>query len=240
MWRENSSPGILCRLRRWVLEGENLVSCVNGIRTVDQRSLDPPRLCPARAVLDAILAAILLFFLTPVLLTIALAVSLTSRGPVFFVQDRIGRHGQLFPFVKFRTMNRGAHLLRSEVLGTPDEDMLERYQDDPRITSVGKFLRRWSVDELPQLLNVVAGHMAIVGPRPILEDEECLLEPRHRERHDVKPGLTGLWQVSGRKETSWEERMDLDVEYVRSRSFSGDVSIMARTAGVVVRGDGAC
>lgn len=195
---------------------------------------------PLRSFVDVTLATILLLLLSPVLLAIAIAITLTSPGPVFFIQDRIGRDGRLFPFVKFRTMVDGAHLQREEVLGTPDEGMLERYQNDPRITPVGKFLRRWSVDELPQLLNVAWGHMSIVGPRPILVEEESLLGANDHERHDAKPGLTGLWQISGRKETTWEERMDLDIEYVRTSSLRGDALIMARTVKVIIKGDGAC
>ena len=114
-----------------------------------------------------------------------------------------GARGRPFYFVKFRTMVDGAHLMREEVLGTPDPDMPERYRHDPRITPVGRFLRRWSLDELPQLVNVLTGSMSVVGPRPMLLEEAHLLDDADQRRHLTKPGLTGLWQISGRKQTSW-------------------------------------
>ncbi|MCH9816278.1 MAG: sugar transferase [Actinomycetia bacterium] len=193
----------------------------------------------AKQVMDIVGSLLLLLLLLPLLALIALAVKLTSRGPVLFVQDRVGKDGEHFPFLKFRTMVQGAHLERNEVLGAPDAEMSERYRQDPRVTRVGAILRRWSVDELPQLVNVLVGHMSLVGPRPLLTEEMSLLEPEHHERHDAKPGLTGLWQISGRKETSWEERMDLDLEYVRTVSASNDLAILAKTAKVVVTGQGA-
>ena len=193
----------------------------------------------AKQGMDIVGTVILLLLLLPLLAVIALAVKLTSRGPVLFVQDRVGKDGEQFPFLKFRTMVQGAHLDRNDVLGAPDEDMAQRYREDPRVTRVGAVLRRWSVDELPQLVNVLVGHMSLVGPRPLLADEMTLLEPEYHERHDVKPGLTGLWQISGRKETSWEERMDLDLDYVRTVSSGNDLAILAKTAKVVVTGQGA-
>lgn len=193
----------------------------------------------ARRAGDAAIAGLFLFLLIPLFVFIAMAIKLTSRGPIFYSQMRVGRDGQLFPFVKFRTMIPGADEMRAEVLGTPDDEMPDRYRSDPRITAVGRVLRRWSVDELPQLLNVLRGEMSLVGPRPILPEELPLLDARHHDRHLCRPGLTGLWQVSGRKETSWQERMDLDLAYVRQQSFATDVRIVGRTVGVVVRGDGA-
>lgn len=192
-----------------------------------------------RVAFDAVAAALLVLLLLPVFIAIAIAVRVTGDGPVFYTQDRIGRDGKRFQFIKFRTMIPGADLQRADVLGVPDDDMAERYKNDPRITSVGRVLRRWSVDELPQLINVMRGEMSLVGPRPLLPDEVALLSPHHHYRHVCRPGLTGLWQVSGRKETSWEERMDLDIQYVETRTFRKDVQILARTVGVVFRGDGA-
>jgi lipopolysaccharide/colanic/teichoic acid biosynthesis glycosyltransferase len=212
-------------------------SGVESIRRLPSRTHQVNRLT-AKSVVDVAMAFALVLVLSPILLLIAVVIKSTSRGPVFFVQDRIGRGEVLFPMLKFRTMRDGAHLERDDVLGTPDEEMLDRYKNDPRITRVGGFLRRWSMDELPQLINVAVGHMAIVGPRPILEAEEGLLEEPHHDRHLAKPGLTGLWQISGRKETTWEKRMELDLEYVRTMSVRADVVIMARTAGVIIKGDG--
>ena len=209
-------------------------------RTATQLRSQSRRIDPlARRSGDALIAGMLLFLLIPLFVLIAMAIKLTSRGPVFYSQMRVGRGGELFPFIKFRTMIPGADTLRADILGTPDEEMPERYRNDPRITAVGRVLRRWSVDELPQLLNVLRGEMSLVGPRPILPEELPLLDARHHERHHCRPGLTGLWQVSGRKETTWQERMDLDLAYVRQQSFATDVSIVRRTVRVVVRGEGA-
>ncbi len=188
---------------------------------------------------DVIGSALLLLVLLPLFLVIVAAIKVTSSGPAFYVKDRVGRNGEPFSFIKFRTMIPDADVLRSEVLGVPDEDMPERYREDPRITPVGRILRRWSLDELPQLINVLRGDMSIVGPRPIIIDELPLLKPWEHDRHLCRPGLTGLWQVSGRKETSWEERIELDLEYVRRQSLSQDARIICRTFAVVVRGDGA-
>jgi exopolysaccharide biosynthesis polyprenyl glycosylphosphotransferase len=205
--------------------------------------LDEPRLSgPQRFVkggADRALAAVLLVTLSPLLALIALAIRLTSRGPAFFVQERIGRRGATFRFVKFRTMIDGAHLSRAEVLGAPDPDMPDRYRGDPRITPVGRFLRRWSLDELPQLLNVLTGSMSVVGPRPMLLEEAHLLDDVDQRRHLTKPGLTGLWQISGRKETSWQERMQLDLDYVERWSPALDLVILVRTVRVVLSGAGA-
>jgi exopolysaccharide biosynthesis polyprenyl glycosylphosphotransferase len=205
--------------------------------------LDEPRLSGPQRLLkgavDRVLAGLLLLALLPVLTLIAVTIRLTSRGSVFFVQERIGRGGRPFQFVKFRTMVEGAHLMRGEVLGTPDPDMPERYRQDPRITPVGRFLRRWSLDELPQLVNVLSGSMSVVGPRPMLLEEAHLLDDADQRRHLTKPGLTGLWQISGRKQTSWQERMQLDLDYVERWSPALDFIILVRTIRVVLSGAGA-
>lgn len=188
---------------------------------------------------DIVGSALLLLVLLPLFLVIIVAIKLSARGSAFYVQDRVGRDGQPFPFIKFRTMIPGADGMRGEVLGVPDADMPERYREDPRITPVGRILRRWSLDELPQLVNVLRGDMAFVGPRPIIFDELPLLKPWEHDRHLCRPGLTGLWQISGRKETTWEERIELDLQYVRQQSLRQDARIVVRTFAVVVRGDGA-
>lgn len=193
----------------------------------------------ARRGLDVASSALLMLILMPLFLVILVAIKISTRGPAFYVQDRVGLDGNPFPFIKFRTMIPGADTMRSDVLGVPDEDMPERYREDPRITPVGRVLRRWSLDELPQLLNVLRGDMSLVGPRPIIFDELPLLKPWEHDRHLCRPGLTGLWQISGRKETTWEERIALDLEYVRAQSLRQDARIMWRTFAVVVRGDGA-
>lgn len=193
----------------------------------------------ARRGVDITGSAVLLLVLLPLFLVIILAIKLSTRGPAFYVKDRVGRGGEPFPFIKFRTMIPDADVMRSDVLGLPDEDMPERYREDPRITTVGRILRRWSLDELPQLVNVLRGDMSFVGPRPIIFDEVPLLKPWEHDRHLCRPGLTGLWQISGRKETTWEERIALDLEYVRGQSLRQDARIVWRTFAVVVRGDGA-
>lgn len=205
--------------------------------------LDEPHLTgPKRflkRVMDLALASLALIVLSPLLLCIAFAIRVTGSGRVFFVQERVGKEGRLFHFVKFRTMVEGAHGMRPDVLGDPDHQMPDRYRTDPRVTRVGRFLRRWSLDELPQLLNVLTGSMSLVGPRPMLIEELPLLADADHRRHLTKPGLTGLWQVSGRKEVDWDERMRLDLYYVENWSPIVDVVILFRTIKAVFVGDGA-
>lgn len=188
---------------------------------------------------DIVASAALLVVFLPVIAFFAVAVKVESRGPAFFVQPRVGQNGELFPFYKLRSMRPNAHLERSEVLGATDEGILERYRNDTRITRVGSFIRRWSIDELPQLLNVFLGHMSLVGPRPVLETELHDLPVNGERVHLAKPGLTGMWQISGRKEIHWEDRIDLDLEYVDSWSLGLDAKIAAKTAGAVLKGSGA-
>jgi lipopolysaccharide/colanic/teichoic acid biosynthesis glycosyltransferase len=163
----------------------------------------------------------------------------TSRGPIFYIQDRIGRGGRIIKVPKFRTMYVGADSQRSVIIGEPDEQIFERYRRDPRITPFGRFLRRWSIDETPQVFNVIRGNMSLVGPRPVMLDEVPLLDDADHRRHLTKPGLTGLWQVSGRKAVDWEERMRLDLDYVEHWSPALDLVIVAKTVKVVLAGDGA-
>jgi exopolysaccharide biosynthesis polyprenyl glycosylphosphotransferase len=179
-------------------------------------------------------------FLAPALLGIALAVKATSRGPVFFRQERVGRDGQTFSMLKFRSMVPGADRLVEELEAVSDGNgVLFKKKDDPRITSVGRFIRRYSLDELPQLLNVVRGEMSLVGPRPPLPNEvERYGFDMHR-RFLVKPGLTGLWQVSGRSDLSWDDSVRIDVRYVENWSLTFDFMILWKTVGAVLRGRGA-
>jgi lipopolysaccharide/colanic/teichoic acid biosynthesis glycosyltransferase len=135
-------------------------------------------------------------------------------------------------------MKPGSDAIRLDVIGRPDENIAERYRNDPRITRFGRLLRRYSFDELPQLWCVLTGSMSLVGPRPILPEEEEQLGDFHFRRHIAKPGLTGIWQVSGRKDTSWEERMTFDVKYVQEWSIGLDLILLARTLKVVIEGKG--
>ena len=198
--------------------------------------------------LDVVLAVILLILLLPLFAVVAVAIKLDSRGPVIFRQDRVGRGLTTFVINKFRTMRDGAahdthrtFVLRLIAGDTPEHNDRPFFKmaTDDRVTRVGRLLRRSSLDELPQLWNVVIGNMSLVGPRPPIRYEVDHY-PRHWfERFSVKPGLTGLWQVSGRSELTLEQMIDLDIEYARNRSLWLNVRILARTVPVVLLGRGA-
>lgn len=186
--------------------------------------------------LSLVLPALVL--LTPIYVMVAILVKIDSPGKVLYTQKRIGQNGKVFTFPKFRSMREGADLDRLAVVGRPDENMTDRYKKDPRITRMGKFLRRYSLDELPQLWCVLIGTMSLVGPRPILPEEEPQLGNFDFRRHIAKPGLTGIWQVSGRKETSWDDRMAFDIKYVEEWSIALDLILITRTFKVVLSGKG--
>ncbi|WP_409331711.1 sugar transferase [Trujillonella humicola] len=191
---------------------------------------------------DCTSAVLGLLFLAPMLIGIALAVKVTSRGPVFFRQERVGRDGRTFSMLKFRSMvldaDRMVEQLSAEA-GSDGNGVLFKKKVDPRVTRVGRVLRRYSIDELPQLINVVKGEMSLVGPRPPLQREvEKYGHDMHR-RFLVKPGLTGLWQVSGRSDLSWDDSVRIDVRYVENWSLAFDFMILWKTVGAVVRGSGA-
>ena len=194
----------------------------------------------AKRILDVSLTALGLLAIWPVLLMISVAVASTSPGPVFFVQTRVGRDGRTFRMLKFRSMYRDAEKRRGDVEAMSDRDgICLKVKCDPRITPVGRFIRRWSLDELPQLFNVLRGDMSLVGPRPALVDEVAAYPSHAHDRHEVLPGITGLWQVSGRADISFEEMIALDLEYVRRLSFGADVWILFRTFRAVIVGKGA-
>ena len=205
--------------------------------------LDEPHLTGSkRAIkraLDIFFGIVLFVVFLPFMLIAAVGIFFTSRGPIFYRQSRIGRGGEVITVTKFRTMHVGADQVRSEIIGVPDERIGERYINDPRITPFGKFLRRWSIDEMPQIVNVISGSMSLVGPRPVLLDEIPLFADEDHRRHLTKPGLTGLWQVSGRKAVDWDERMRLDLDYVEHWSPALDLVIVAKTVKVVLTGKGA-
>jgi len=194
-----------------------------------------------KAVVDRMLTLTLALAALPVLVVIALAVRLDSRGPVLFRQVRVGEHGETFEMVKFRTMCVDAEARLAALTTTADagNSVLFKMKDDPRVTRVGRILRRYSLDELPQLLNVLRGEMSLVGPRPPLPREVEAYESDAVRRLRVKPGLTGLWQVSGRSDLSWDESLRLDLWYVDNWSFVLDVQILIRTARAVLHGSGA-
>ncbi|MFD2092793.1 sugar transferase [Blastococcus deserti] len=193
-----------------------------------------------KALFDKVAASLGALFLLPVLLGLALAVKTTSRGPVFFRQERVGKDGQTFSMLKFRSMVVGADRMVDELAAASDGNgVLFKKKNDPRITSVGRVMRRYSLDELPQLFNVIRGHMSLVGPRPPLPSEvERYGFDMHR-RFLVKPGLTGLWQISGRSDLSWDDSVRIDVRYVENWSLTFDFMILWKTVGAVVRGSGA-
>ncbi|MEZ0446835.1 sugar transferase [Cellulomonas sp. ICMP 17802] len=196
----------------------------------------------AKSLYDWVLAAVITLVLLPVLAAVAILVGVTSRGPVLYRQERIGKDGKRFRIFKFRTMVAGADKRLSEVLadqGIDSVGMFYKPKNDPRVTSVGRVLRRTSIDELPQLFNVLLGDMALVGPRPQIDAEVAQYDRTAHRRLRVKPGLTGLWQVSGRSSLAPEHGIRLDVNYVENWTPFGDLMILARTARVIVRGDGA-
>jgi exopolysaccharide biosynthesis polyprenyl glycosylphosphotransferase len=183
-------------------------------------------------------ALLALVLLLPAIAAVAVAIRVDSRGPVFFRQTRVGLRGQHFTMWKFRTMRTDAERMREAVESHFDQVLFKNRQD-PRVTRVGRVLRKYSVDELPQLINVVAGHMALVGPRPALPDEVAAYDDDMRRRLAVKPGITGLWQVSGRSDLPWRETVRLDLDYVDNWSFSRDLTIVARTVRAVLDHRGA-
>jgi exopolysaccharide biosynthesis polyprenyl glycosylphosphotransferase len=206
---------------------------------VDHPQLTGPRLV-VKGLFDRCVAAVALILLAPVLATLAAVIRLSDRGPALFTQTRVGKNGHVFRIYKFRTMVADAEQRRVQLLASNDSDgVLFKLRRDPRVTAVGVHLRRWSIDELPQLLNVFLGHMSLVGPRPALPDEAQEYAEHVRRRLVVKPGLTGLWQVNGRSDLSWDESVRLDLRYVENWSFALDLQILWKTISAIVRGSGA-
>ncbi|MBG6215139.1 exopolysaccharide biosynthesis polyprenyl glycosylphosphotransferase [Cryobacterium sp. CAN_C3] len=196
----------------------------------------------AKRAFDIVGSAGLLLVLSPFLLVIALIVRLSSPGAVFFRQDRVGINGSRFRMFKFRSMVTDAEALLDglqDQARTEANKVMFKMRNDPRVTPVGRFIRRYSIDELPQLFNVLAGTMSLVGPRPPLESEVGDYENHMHRRFLVKPGITGLWQVSGRSNLSWAETVRLDLYYVENWSLTGDLVILWRTARAVLKRDGA-
>lgn len=185
---------------------------------------------------DIIGALLFIVLLSPVLLAVTAAVSWTSIGPLLYKQERIGRNGEPFKMLKFRSMRVGADKELKALLeaqGTSEKPLF-KIKDDPRITPVGKFIRKYSLDELPQLFNVLGGSMSLVGPRPQIAAEVALYTDAARRRLLARPGLTGLWQVSGRSSLDWEDAVRLDLYYVENWSLVGDLAILAKTARAVI------
>lgn len=202
-----------------------------------------PRAWPiAKRIVDVLACVVLLILVIPLLLVAALLIKRDSPGPMLFRQERLGRHGKLFTVLKLRTMRDGAspelHRRYITTLATgdqPADDELKKLTGDPRVTRVGAFLRRTSIDELPQLVNVLRGEMSIVGPRPALDYELEFYRAEHFERFDVRPGLTGLWQVSGRNQLGFLPMLSLDAQYARTSGPRVDGMILLRTPLTLLR-----
>jgi exopolysaccharide biosynthesis polyprenyl glycosylphosphotransferase len=250
--------GIRLRSLAWDLEKTGTDLCVSpalldvaGPRTTIRPTagltllhVDHPQLSGIRLVVKDLFdrcfaaAALILFF--PLMAVLSTLIWLHDRGPALFTQVRVGKDGRAFKIYKFRTMVVDAEQRRAELLASNDNDgVLFKLREDPRITVMGAHLRRWSIDELPQLLNVLLGDMSLVGPRPALPDEAAQYADHARRRLAVKPGLTGLWQVSGRSDLSWEESVRLDLRYVENWSLALDLQIMWKTFSALVRRSGA-
>jgi exopolysaccharide biosynthesis polyprenyl glycosylphosphotransferase len=193
-----------------------------------------------KRILDLTLSIVGLIIISPLLLIVAVVIKLRDRGSIFYTQKRIGKNNKEFNVYKFRTMHEGSHGQRAQIMAETNKDLrLAKDPQDPRVTKPGVFLRRWSIDEIPQIINVLKGEMSLVGPRPPLAEEVNQYEKSETRRLLVKPGLTGLWQVSGRSELDWEDAVRLDLYYVENWSLTLDILIIIRTAAAVWRGEGA-
>lgn len=189
-----------------------------------------------KRILDIVISIMLLIILVPLYIIIGSIIKLNSKGPIIFVHKRVGRNGKEFGLYKFRTMVNNAE----ELIKDFDKKQMEEYKrtyklkDDPRITRIGKFLRRTSLDELPQIINVLKGELSIVGPRPIIEEELQKYGDKKEKLLSVKPGLTGNWVANSNKETTYEERMEMELYYVDNLSFILDLKILLKTVGVII------
>lgn len=189
---------------------------------------------------DLVLSILALFFLSPLLLLTAVAIKLEDGGPVIYSQTRVGKSGKSFRFYKFRSMCIDADERQEDLKNLDETDgPIFKITEDPRITKVGKIIRKSSIDELPQLINILRGDMAIVGPRPPLLNEVAQYTPEQMHRLDVKPGLTCYWQCSGRSNLSFNKWMELDYKYIRERGLWTDFKIIVRTVPAVLTGRGA-
>jgi len=190
--------------------------------------------------IDILVAAVALVLLVPLFLMVAIAIKATSRGPVFFAQPRVGKGGELFGFVKFRSMRTTAVYEKPELKELNEKDgPIFKIRNDPRITKVGKVIRKLSIDELPQLAHVLSGKMALVGPRPHLPEEVAAYDARAHRRLTVRPGITCIWQVSGRADLDFDTWIDLDLEYIDNWSLGLDAALLVKTVPAVLTGKGA-
>lgn len=194
----------------------------------------------AKRAFDVACASSLLLLCLPVVATLALIVKLTSKGPVFYRSTRVGRCGEHFQFLKLRSMYQDADARLAGLMAQNEKDgPIFKMRNDPRITPIGRFIRKYSLDELPQFLHVLTGHMSMVGPRPPVPREVAHYDEATMERLCVKPGITCYWQVMGRSDLTFEEWIELDRRYVREMTFWLDLAILAKTPAAVLRGGGA-
>lgn len=194
-----------------------------------------------KRLIDMIFSIVLLVILSPIMLLIALIIKLNDGGPILYVTDRVGKWGKEFRFPKFRTMKVGADLLKQDLRQKSDckDDIRFKMKKDPRVTWIGRFLRKTSLDELPQLWCVLKGSMSLVGPRPPLPEEVLYYTLEERRRLDITPGLTCIWQVSGRSNIPFSQQVQLDLQYIESQSFWVDLKILIKTIPAVIFGRGA-
>ena len=194
----------------------------------------------AKRITDVTVAFILLILFLPIIPIVAILIKLDSPGPILFKQKRVGKDGKIFDFYKFRSMVHGAEKIIGSLRPLSGVDgPIFKLKDDPRVTRVGRFLRRSSLDELPQLINVLKGDMSIVGPRPNLPSEVAHYLPWQKKRLEVTPGITCLWQIAGRSHIGFNEWMRLDLEYIKKRSYVTDLKIMLKTIPAVIARKGA-
>jgi exopolysaccharide biosynthesis polyprenyl glycosylphosphotransferase len=212
----------------------------NGVPAVSLNKTSPDLgALTLKLIFDKVFSALLLILLSPLFLIIAVLVKQSSPGPIFWRQTRVGRNGHLFTLYKFRSMVADAEEPKSELMDKNEvEGWAFKMERDPRVTPVGRFLRRFSLDELPQLWNVLSGSMSLVGPRPSLPEEVENFAPGERRRLSMKPGMTGLWQVSGRHTLPIERWIEIDLEYVDNWTLMLDIKILFKTIAAVLRGEG--
>jgi lipopolysaccharide/colanic/teichoic acid biosynthesis glycosyltransferase len=195
-----------------------------------------------RRTFDVVLSALALAALTPLFIAVAIAIKIQDRGPILFKQERIGRGGKRFTLFKFRTMVHGADAMKTALAAANPEAMSGvrfKLTNDPRVTRVGRILRRFSIDEMPQIYNVLRGDMTLVGPRPPVWREVALYSPKALRRLEVTPGLTCLWQIGGRSDLTFEQQVDLDLEYIDKVQPAEEVAIVVKTIPAVLSGRGA-
>lgn len=214
---------------------------VSLYQTALHQTRDAPRDVPAfKRPFDVVLTALILLASLPLMLGIAALVKLTSRGPILFRQTRVGLNGETFSMLKFRSMYADAESRLAELQALSERDgVCFKIANDPRVTPLGRILRRFSLDELPQLLNVLIGDMSLVGPRPGLPSEVAEYGPRDLKRLAALPGITGAWQVGGRADISFAQMIEMDIDYIAHCSLRRDMSILLRTARAVLDGRGA-